>query len=79
MFSCGIIVAMATRLLNLQGVLFLNHNIQWLFLKYDDDRYLYSRPKVTLHFSFLNISILVLILSKWNIAISFQHFATHNS
>ena len=33
---------MATRLLNLQGVLFLNHNIQWLLLKYDDDRYLYE-------------------------------------
>ena len=41
--------------------------------------YIYSRPKVTLHFSYLNISILVLILSKWNIAISFQHFSTHNS
>ena len=40
---------------------------------------IYSRPKLTLHFSFLNISILVLILSKWNIAISFQHFSTHNS
>ena len=40
---------------------------------------IYSRPKVTLHFSFINISILVLILSKWNIAISFQHFSTHNS
>ena len=43
------------------------------------DYNVYSRPKVTLHFSFLNISILVLILSKWNIAISFQHFSTHNS
>ena len=41
--------------------------------------YIYSRPKVILHFSFLNISILGLILSKWNIAISFQHFSTHNS
>ena len=40
---------------------------------------LYSRPKVTLHFSFLNISILVLILSRLNIVISFQHFSTHNS
>ena len=37
---------MATRLLNLQGVLFLNHNIQWLLLKYDDDRYLYLSTKV---------------------------------
>ena len=46
LFSCGIIVAMATRLLNLQGVLFLNHNIQWLHLKYDDDRYLYLSTKV---------------------------------
>ena len=27
----------------------------------------------------LSISILVLILSKWNIAISFRRFATHNS
>ena len=33
LFSCGIIVAMATRLFNLQGVLFLNHNKQWLLLK----------------------------------------------
>ena len=41
-----IIVAMATRLLNLQGVLFLNHNTQWLLLKYDDDRYLYQSTKV---------------------------------
>ena len=46
LFSCGIIVAMATRLLNLQGVLFLNHNIKWLLLKYDDDRYLYLSTKV---------------------------------
>ena len=37
---------MATRLLNLQGVLFLNHNIQWLLLKNDDDRYLYLSTKV---------------------------------
>ena len=35
--------------------------------------------KVTLHFSFLNISILFLILSNWNIVISFQHFSTYNS
>ena len=46
LFSCGISVAMATRLLNLQGVLFLNHNIQWLLLKYDDDIYLYLSTKV---------------------------------
>ena len=46
LFSCGIIVAMATRLLSLQGVLFLNHNIQWLLLKYDDDKYLYLSTKV---------------------------------
>ena len=46
LFSCGIIVAMATRLLNLQGVLFLNHNIQWLLMKYDDDRYLYLSTKI---------------------------------
>ena len=46
---------------------------------YGGNDYIYSRPKVTLHFSFLNISILVLILSRWNIAISFQHFSTHNS
>ena len=37
---------MATRLLNLQGVLFLNHNILWLLLKNDDDRYLYLSTKV---------------------------------
>ena len=35
--------------------------------------------KAKSNFSFLNISILVLILSKWNIAISFQHFSSHNS
>ena len=49
LFSCGIIVAMATRLFNLQGVLFLNHNIQWLLLKYDDDRYLYMSTKVAIN------------------------------
>ena len=35
--------------------------------------YIYLRPKVTLHFSVPNISTLILILSKLNIAMSFQH------
>ena len=39
----------------------------------------YLRPKVTLHFSVLNISILILLLSKWNIAISSQHLPKHSS
>ena len=41
-FGYVIFVAMATRLLNLQGVLFLNHEIQELLFKYDDERYLYQ-------------------------------------
>ena len=50
---------MATRLLNLQGVLFLNHNKQWLLLKYDDDRYLYLSTKVAkIDLKTLKISIL---------------------
>ena len=52
---------------------------QTLMKRYEVHLYIYSRPKVTLHFSFLKISILVLILSKWNIAISFKHFSKHNS
>ena len=40
---------------------------------------LYLRPKVTLHFSVQNIFILVLILSKLNIAVSFKHLPYHNS
>ena len=34
-------VPMATRRLNLLSVLFLNHEIQELFFKYDDERYMY--------------------------------------
>ena len=50
---------MTTRLLNLQGVLFLNHNIQWLLIKYDDDRYLYLSTKVAkIYLKTLKISIL---------------------
>ena len=57
-----------------QSIFFVFLKLKWFaFLL------LYSRPKVTLHFSFLNISILVQILIKWNIAISFQHFSMHNS
>ena len=41
-----IFVAMATRLLNLQSVLFLNHEIQELLFRYDDERYLYQSTKV---------------------------------
>ena len=39
-------VAMATRRLNLQSVLFLNHEIQELLFKNDDERYLYQSTKV---------------------------------
>ena len=45
-FSCVIFVAMATRRMNLQSVLFLNHEIQELLFKYDDERYLYQSTKV---------------------------------
>ena len=41
-----IFVAMATRRLNLQSVLFLNHEIQELLFMYDDERYLYQSTKV---------------------------------
>ena len=37
---------MATRRLNLQSVLLLNHEIQELLFKYDDERYLYQSTKV---------------------------------
>ena len=37
---------MAIRRLNLQSVLFLNHEIQELLFKYDDERYLYQSIKV---------------------------------
>ena len=39
----------------------------------------YLKPKVTLHFSIFNISILVLILSKLNIAMSSKHLSYHHS
>ena len=45
-FGYVIFVAMATRRLNLQSVLFLNHKIQELLFKYDDERYLYQSTKV---------------------------------
>ena len=41
-----IFVAMATRRLNFQSVLFLNHEIQELLFMYDDERYLYQSTKV---------------------------------
>ena len=37
---------MATRRLNLQSVLFLNHEKQELLFQYDDERYLYQSTKV---------------------------------
>ena len=37
---------MATRRLNLQSVLFLNHEIKELLFKYDNERYLYQSIKV---------------------------------
>ena len=40
-FGCVISVAMATRRMNLQNVLFLNHEKQELLFKYDDERYIY--------------------------------------
>ena len=45
-FGYVIFVAMATRRLNLQSVLFLKHEIQELLFKYDDERYLYQSTKV---------------------------------
>ena len=36
---------MATRRMNLQSVLFLNHEKQELLFKYDDERYLYQSTK----------------------------------
>ena len=46
-FFCYVIfVAIATRRLNLQSVLFLNHEIQELLFMYDDERYLYQSTKV---------------------------------
>ena len=45
-FGYVIFVAMATRRLNLQSVLFLNHEIQELLFKYGDERYLYQSTKV---------------------------------
>ena len=45
-FGYVIFVAMATRRLNLQSVLFLNHEIQELLFKYDDERYLYQSTKI---------------------------------
>ena len=45
-FGYVIFVAMATRRLNLQSVLFLNHEKQELLFKYDDERYLYQSTKV---------------------------------
>ena len=44
-FLC-LFIAMTTRRLNLQSVLFLNHEIQELLFKYDDERYLYQSTKV---------------------------------
>ena len=37
---------MATRCLNLQSVLFLNHEIQELLFKYDDERFYISLQKL---------------------------------
>ena len=45
-FGYVIFVAMATRRLNLQSVLFLNHEKQKLLFKYDDEIYLYQSTKV---------------------------------
>ena len=44
---------------------------------YERSRKIYLRQKVTLHFSVPNISTLILILSKLNIAISSQHMPIH--
>ena len=41
--------------------------------------YMYLRPKVTSRFSVPNISILVLIVSKLNISMNYQHLHLHNS
>ena len=45
-FGYVIFVTMATRRLNLQSVLFLNHEIQELLFKFVDERHLYQSTKV---------------------------------
>ena len=50
-----------------------------LWIRPCDTSFIYLKSKVTLHFSAPNISILVLILSKLNIAMSSQHLPFHNS
>ena len=44
--GCELFVAMVTRYIKLQIVLFLNHEIQEFLFKYDDGRYLYQSTKV---------------------------------
>ena len=39
-FRCVLFIAMATRHMILQSILFLNHEIQGLLFMYDDNRYL---------------------------------------
>ena len=47
LFSLGCVLfdAMVTRYINLQIVLFLNHEKQEFLFKYDDERYLYQSTK----------------------------------
>ena len=73
------------------SIIFGNHNFDKLLneLILIGKRYIFRikmekkipilKAKIKFTLFILNISILVLILSKWNIAISFQHFSTHNS
>ena len=44
--GCLLFVAMATRYMILQSILFLNHVIQQLLFVYDDKRYLYQSTKI---------------------------------
>ena len=46
LLRCVIFVAMATSRMNSQSVLFLNHEMQELLFKYDDERYLYQSTKI---------------------------------
>ena len=47
-FSIVLFVAMQTRHMNLQSILFLNHEIQGLLFMYDHKRYLYQSTKVVI-------------------------------
>ena len=61
---------MVTRRLNLQNVLFLNHEKQELLFKYDDERYLYQSQKMSK--IYLKTENCVLIVSMITICLNLQ-------